>query len=223
MMLVACVAAAQGTPAKAADPNEDVIPQEQQAPAANGADPTNPPSPPAVSSLLPSEFRQKALSWDASKHHATLGQEHKELSRDEFFSAIDRPDLLQKSTSLSRRRLIFGSAAVVTAIAGITSGALVLGTNNDLNAPACVQNPVAFNACSDSHHSTAILGTSLIVAGVLGASLFATFAYWASPEVVDDDEAQRLISRYNGDLLKKLRLNALFLPNGGAFGLSGNF
>lgn len=218
MLLVASVAAAQ------ANPNEDVIPQEAPAPAAaNAADPTNPPGPPTVSALLPPEFREKALGWDAQKHSATLGSDHKVLSRNEFFTAIDRPDLVEKSTSLSRRRIILGTAAVVTVVAGLTSGALVLGGSPDLNSPACVTNAAAFNACTDDHRSHVVLGTSLIVAGVIGASLFATFAYWSSPSVVDDDEAQRLISRYNGDLLKKLRMSAVMLPGGGALGVTGNF
>ena len=38
-----------------------------------------------------------------------------------------------------------------------------------------------------------------------------------------DDEAQRLISRYNGELLKKLRMNAIVLPGGGAIGVSSRF
>jgi hypothetical protein len=236
MLLMACVAAAQeskapestSSPLGEADGAKGSAGEGQQsAPSASApnqaAEPTTPPAPPTVNALLPPEFHNRVLSWDNEKHQATQGRDRKALSRDEFFTTIERPDLVEKSTSLSRRRLVLGTASVVTGLAGIVSGLMVLGNNVDLNSLECVQNNAAFNSCSDTHRTNSVIGTSLIVAGVIGAGLFATFAYWSSPAVVDDDEAQRLISRYNGDLLKKLRMNAMLLPGGGAVGISANF
>ena len=119
---------------------------------------------------------------------------------------------------------MLAGAAVLVAAAGVISGWLVLANNVDCTVtPGGNFDTSTYNQCTDDHKTNGMIGGSLIVAGVIGAGLLASFAYWSKPEVVDDDEAQRLISQFNGQLLKRLRLNAIWLPGGGALGLSARF
>ncbi len=220
------VPAPAAAPARAAPNPTAGEPASTPAPAATDAapaSPAEPPSPPEVAPLLPLEFHQQVIGWDVTRHEAYQGREHRPLSREELFTALDRPDLLTKQGSLVTRRVALAVGAGLALAAGIAGGVAAFSQDPDLNTRPCIDRVDLYNQCSDKHRLMMDLGFGSLGLGVIAAALLATFAYWANPNVLDDDEAQRLISHHNAELLKKLRLKAWLLPGGGAVGAQTSF
>ncbi len=172
---------------------------------------------------MPPEFQQSVIGWDAQRHEAVQGRDHRPLSREALFDLLGRRDLLQQSESLMRRRVLLAAAAVVVLAAGVVGGVWFFAQQPNLNGSPCVDRVDLYNQCVSDHRLDLDAGIASLAIGAVAASLLATFAYWADPRVLDDDEAQRLIARHNAELLKRLRPQAWLLPGGAALGLSTSF
>lgn len=189
---------------------------------------TEPPPPAASEPLIPAEFLDQALTWDAANNRAVKGRQKTVLTRNEFFTEVGRVDLIARSESLaSRRVLLFGSAAGLVA-AGIAGGVALLATSPDMNSAKCVANITNFTLCHNDNRVHQTGGIGLMSATIATAMLLATLGWWSNPEVLDSDEAISLTSKYNAGLMKRLRGQTVswmpaVSPNGAHLALAGKF
>ncbi len=194
--------------------------------------PPPPPPPPsgAAEALVPSAFFEGVLSWDLEANQAVIGKKRTALTRTEFFEKVGRLDLIEKSQSIRTRRIALLIAAGTVVVAGSVSGAVVLSRSPDMNSAYCVAHVDNFNQCHDANSLHQTAGAGLIAGSVATAALMATLGWWANPDLIDGDEATRLVSQYNAGLLKRLRASKGSLkwlpvvsPDGAALAVSGRF
>lgn len=154
---------------------------------------------------VPAQFLDQALKVDV-RNQITEGRQHTPLTHRELFVRLGRTDLIEKSDALAQRRkwLIISSVAMAVA-AGVT-GTVLIATAPKLASPACESDIRIYNeVCVPRAAQHNIAGTAVIVTGVIGAALLATFAYWADPRVLDRDETAALVSSFNSKLARSLR------------------
>jgi hypothetical protein len=153
----------------------------------------------------PAGFLDKALRVDG-KNRVTEGRAGAPVTHRELFQRLGRADLLQQSAAAAERRLGFLVGAAVAALAGVTTGAVLLGTMVNLATPACEGDVKVYNeVCVPAAQRNLIGGVASLAAGVALGSLFAGLAFSSDPAVLDRDGTTALVSRYNARLLRELR------------------
>jgi hypothetical protein len=148
-------------------------------------------------------FLQDMVRFSPRTNEAFIGT--RPLGAQEFYNAVDRPDLAVRSAERTRQRtwLIVGS--VVTLAAGVASGLVVLGNAQSLGDGKCfaAPQPQVYNDCVDRNHQTTTIGTALIASGVvLGGGLF-TWAMTIPEMVTTPEESTKLALEHDRALAKK--------------------
>ena len=167
--------------------------------------PTPPPPPPEHTSL-PREFLEQFLSFDPTSNQVLMGRQRRPLSRTEFFNLLGRPELVAQSESLSQQRVILGVTAGAVAAAGIITAAVAWGGLPDLNSSFCIASTENYNnVCTSQYMQRQSLGAAGLVGGLTLGALFATFAYWADPNVLSADQTVALASQHNAALMQRAR------------------
>lgn len=153
----------------------------------------------------PAGFLDQALRVDV-KNRVTEGRAGTPITHQELFQRLGRGDLLQQSAAAAERRLGFFVGAAVVAIAGVTTGAVLLATMVNLSAPACERDVKVYNeVCVPAAQRNLIGGVTSLAAGVALGALFASLAFASDPAVLDRDGTTALVSHYNARLLRQLR------------------
>ncbi|HLL81714.1 MAG TPA: hypothetical protein VK420_03645 [Longimicrobium sp.] len=211
LFLAASVASAQENAAPSPPPEPVTAPAPAEPPAPPPppapAEPSGAAPPAAAPSLIPQAFNEQYLTYDPKTAQAYRGKQRMPLSREEFYKALGRPDLLQMSEGTVSRRIVLGVSAGLVAAVGVTVAAVSWSTLPDLNSGFCVQSVDNYNSdrCVPRYKSKQALGAVSLVGGLGVASLLATFAYWSSPDVLAPDEALAQVSKYNAALYQRLR------------------
>lgn len=153
----------------------------------------------------PSGFLDKALKVDA-KNQVTEGRAATPVTHRQLFERLGRTDLVQQSEAAATRRTGFFIGAAVVAVAGITTGAVLLGTMVNIATPACESDVKVYNeVCVPAAQRNLIGGVTSIAAGVALGALFTGLAFANDPRVLDRDGTTALVSTYNARLIKELR------------------
>jgi hypothetical protein len=191
-----------------AEPSPTLTPTEPPPPPADVAPAEAPPvpAPAPARAKIPEAFYREVLAWDTEAGHAVKGRQRAPMAREDFFREVGRVDLVDQSASLRTRRILLAVSAGAVLVAGTITSAVLFSNAGDLNSQFCTANVRNFNDVCTAHNKAYITGGAATLAGsLITASLLATFAYWSNPEVINDDEATRLVSAYNSNLLKRIR------------------
>jgi hypothetical protein len=194
-------------PAAPAAPAAVEAPAAAEAPAAPAAvEAPAAPAAPLAPTRLPPAFMDQFLTYDETEGGVFVGKGRRPLARDDFFTAVGRPDLLAKSHEASRRRLILAISGGAVLATGVTMAVVAWSGAPDLNSAYCVQSPKVFNevCVPDSHHRD-IIAASGLVGGIAIGTLLGALAYWSSPNILSHDDTAALVAKHNAGLLKRLR------------------
>jgi hypothetical protein len=208
LFLAASIAGAQENAAPSQPPAPPTAPAPAEPPPPPApAEPSGAAPPAAAPSLIPQSFNEQFLTYDPTTSQAYRGKQRMPISREEFYTALGRPDLLQQSQGAASRRIVLGvSAGLVAAVAG-TVAVISWSTLPDLNSGFCVASVENYNGdrCVNRYKSQQALAGASLLGGFTVASLLATFAYWSRPDVLSPDEAMAQVSKYNANLYQRLR------------------
>lgn len=192
------------------------------APSANVAPVPGPLPPPSTVALpatppealspahVPPAFFARFLSYDADEKQVLMGQRREPLTREQVFAELGRPDLLEKSRTAERRRLIFGVSGGVVLAAGLITAAVAQAGMPNLNAGYCLTSIETYNeiCVPDAKRREAISATGLI-AGVSLGGILGALAMANSPNILSKDEVEGLIANHNTTLMRRLRDGAI--------------
>lgn len=164
---------------------------------------TEPPvSPPAEASA---SFIDLALRVDA-KNHITEGRLGKPVSHREFFTLLERADLLAALDARAQRRTWLIVGAVAVGAVAITVGTILLATSPVLASPACESDVRVYNEiCVPRLRLHTASGTATIATGVVLSLVMAGFAYGSDQVMISRDETESMVARYNADLARRLK------------------
>ena len=151
------------------------------------------------------------------------------LSAKEFYTQIDRPDLVAASDSQTAKRIWLMSAATLVTVGGIAGGVIVLGNAQNLNDPRCFANGnTSYNDCVNRANQTTLIGGLIIGLAVAVGGGILTWALLTPEMVTPPEETVRLATEYNRKL--SVRHGAppdaaqlQFLPSVGPKGASLSF
>jgi hypothetical protein len=197
VLLLAASAHAEGGTAPAVTPVPSAT---APAPAAVGATPS-----PAGAERVPPQFMDRFLTYDDDAGGVVQGRARWPLSREDLYAALDRPDLLEKSREIARRRVILGVAGGGVALAGVFTAVVARAAMPDMNHDTCTGNGAGFKLCQSDAQRLDIVAAAGLIAGFSLGSLLGSLAYAQNPDVLSKDETSALISQHNGALLKRLR------------------
>jgi hypothetical protein len=161
---------------------------------------TEPPAPPP----LPPAFFERMLTVD-EKGRVYEGRQRRLLTREEVLERLERPDLFEKSDAIARKRLTLAISAGLVAVTGAAVGIALIATAPPVATVECESDVQTYNeVCVPRHMAYETAGSVVLVVGIVGASLLATFAWWSNPDPVRRDEATAAVSAYNGKLKRSL-------------------
>jgi hypothetical protein len=125
------------------------------------------------------------------------------LERSQFYTIVGRQDLAKESHARTTSRILWITGGSVVAVAGIVSGLVLLG-NND-NTQQCTNLGTPFAQCNPVPSTGGTwAGLGLTIGGaVVGAVMIAVGIVTTGP-VTTPAEDQQLVERYNRSLLEKL-------------------
>lgn len=184
---------------------------------------SEPPPPPgeAPSTPLPPAFFERMLSVD-EKGRVYEGRARRLLSREEVFARLERPDLLEESEELSRRRVALAISAGLVAVTGTAVGIALIVLAPPINTVECEADVHTYNeVCVPRHRAYQLAGGVVLGSTFVVATLLATLAWWTKPDVLSRDELTREIATYNAKLKKRLappvswRVTPYLGPGGG--------
>jgi hypothetical protein len=176
-----------------------------------------PPMAPAPApASVPPAFMDRFLAYDEAAGVVVQGRARQPLPREDFYLALHRPDLVEKSQAAAQRRLVLGVAAGLVIAAGVVTAIVPRLDMPNLNSGFCVQpsfspsNPTGAaanynNVCVPDMERREIISTIGIVGGASIGGLLIMLAAMSSPDVLSKDETTSLISQHNAALLRHLR------------------
>lgn len=168
------------------------------------------PPPPPSEPWLPPAFNDQFVTVD-QEGKATVGKQHRPITRLELFELAGRDDLIQKSASAAKWRLGLIIAGATVAVAGAATAVALFATLPDFSRAPCQGGKLGTpemayyrDVCLPQAELHTVGGTIGIIAGATLAGLAFTLAFWNDPDVLDRHETMALASKYNAALKKRL-------------------
>ncbi|HUM11306.1 MAG TPA: hypothetical protein VLT82_10195 [Myxococcaceae bacterium] len=121
----------------------------------------------------------------------------------EFYTRLDRPDLVARAEDRTRQRVWLMAGGGVVAVASVVAGSLVMASAQNTNDPRCAVSVATQNACLDSSTHAATAGTILLVAGLAIGTGLITWGASIPEMVTTPQETLRLAADYNLALARK--------------------
>lgn len=191
-------------PALAQDATEAASAAPAELPSALSPPPPPDPTPVVEPPSVPLAFYERLLTVD-EKGQVYEGKQRAKLTPREVFERAGRTDLLERSDTLSRRRLGLAISAGVVAVVGSAVGIGLIALAPSAATPECEADVKFYNeVCVPRHMAYETAGSAVLVSSLVVGSLLATLAWWSNPNVLSRDEMTGLVSGYNGKLKRQL-------------------
>jgi len=146
-------------------------------------------------------FLREFITVDPIQNEVRLAG--KDLSAHDFYTRLDRPDLVARADERSRQKTWLLVGGGVVAVASVVAGILVINSAKDTNTPACSVDVFTKNACLDSNSKTTTAGAILLVAGIAVGTGLMTWGALIPTMVTPRQETLQLATEHNFALSRK--------------------